>query len=489
MHLQRIIFIRTTGLLTAMILLISGFFMVFALERHRRLTLHTWETRSEVLAGVMQRLILWDDRVAVKAQLDGELKMSTVLHYAFIAKQHQPYVSTFRKGVPVALLERVPSTELPSVWEFKTSDGEVLYDIAKRLDESGTVLHLGLKRRAVDGKIASLLLSIGIVGGGTIVAGLGLSYVLARRTTREVDSLVNALRDYGELSDMSEHAINPESSEVAELIGTFKALSVERRQAALDLQQLNSKLEQRVEERTEQLAIANKELDAFAYSVSHDLRAPLRGIDGFSLALMEEFGDKLNDQGKDYLNRIRNGCLRMGKLIDEILHLSRITRCEICCKPVNLSELARQIAEEHEQLEPQRSVEFTIDDVPPVLADPTLMQSVMENLIGNAWKYSRNNAVARIEFGKLATEQGLAFFVKDNGAGYNMEYADKLFLPFQRLHRADEFEGTGIGLASVQRIILRHGGRIWAEGEEGKGAVFYFTLGGPAIEREKDFAG
>lgn len=489
MHLKKIIFIRTAGLLTAMILLISGFFIAFALERHRQLTLHTWETRSEVLAGAMQRLILWDDRVAVKAQLDSELKMNSVLDYAFIAQNRQPYVSTFRKGVPVALLERVPPSELPAVWEFQTTEGEVVYDIAKRLDESGTVLHLGLKRRAVDGKIASLLISIGLVGGGTIVAGLLLAYVLARRTTREMDSLVNALSSYGELNDMSERTIKPESSEVAELISTFKVMSADRRQAALDLQQLNAQLEQRVEERTEQLAIANKELDAFAYSVSHDLRAPLRGIDGFSLALMEEYGNKLNDQGKDYLNRVRNGCLRMGKLIDEILHLSRITRCEISRKPVNLSELVRQIAEEHEQAEPQRTVEFTVDDVPPVLADPTLMRSVMENLIGNAWKYSRNNAVARIEFGKLATVQGLVFFVKDNGAGYNMEYADKLFIPFQRLHRADEFEGTGIGLASVQRIILRHGGRIWAEGEEGKGAVFYFTLGGQAIETEKDFAG
>lgn len=489
MHLKKIIFIRTAGLLTVMILLISGFFLIFALERHRQLTLHTWKTRSELLAGAMQRLILWDDRVAVKAQLDSELKISTVLQYAFIAKQQQPYVSTFRKGVPVALLQRVPSNDLPAVWEFQTSDGEVVYDIAKSLDESGTVLHLGLKRRAVDGKIASLLLSIGIVGGVTIVAGLGLAHVLARRTTREVDSLVNALRAYGELSDVSERAINPESSEMAELIDTFRALSAERRQATLDLQQLNAQLEQRVEERTEQLALANKELDAFAYSVSHDLRAPLRGIDGFSLALMEEFGDKLNDQGKDYLNRIRNGCLRMGKLIDEILHLSRITRCEISRKPVNLSELARQIAEENRQVEPQRALEFIVDDVPPVLADPTLMRSVMENLIGNAWKYSRNNPAARVEFGHMTTAQGPTFFLKDNGAGFNMEYADKLFLPFQRLHRADEFEGTGIGLASVQRIILRHGGRIWAEGEVGKGAVFYFMLGGQIGEREKDFAG
>lgn len=482
MHLKKIIFIRTAGLLTVMILLISGFFMGFALERHRQLTLHTWKTRSEVLAGAMQRLILWDDRVAVKAQLDSELKMSTVLQYVFIAQNRQPYVSTFRKGVPVALLERVPPSELPALWEFQTTEGEVVYDIAKRLDEFGTVLHIGLKRRAVDAKIASLLITIGIVGGVTIVAGLGLAHVLARRTTREVDSLVNALSAYGELSDMSENDIKPESSEVAELISTFKVMSAERRQAALDLQQLNSQLEQRVEERTEQLAIANKELDAFAYSVSHDLRAPLRGIDGFSLALLEEFGDKLNDQGRDYLNRIRNGCLRMGTLINEILHLSRITRCEICRKPVNLSELARQIAEEHKQVEPQRAVEFTVAEVPPVLADPTLMRSVMENLIGNAWKYSRNNAAARIEFGHMVTVHGPVFFVKDNGAGFNMEYADKLFLPFQRLHRADEFEGTGIGLASVQRVVLRHGGKIWAEGEEGKGAVFYFTLGGQVSE-------
>ncbi|GLI38682.1 hypothetical protein KI811_03260 [Geobacter hydrogenophilus] len=480
MHLKKIIFIRIAGLLTMMILLISGFFAYFVLDRHRQLTLQTWKTRSEVLADAVERLILWDDRIALKEQLDSEIEKSTVLLYAFIARKKEPYISTFAKGVPTALLERVPATGLPAVWEFQGLEGEVVYDIAKRVDESGTVLHLGLNRREIDRKMAPLLTSIVLVGGAAIVLGLWLAHVVARRTTREVDDLVSALSSYGELDDLKARAINPKSSEVAELISTFKALSAERLQAALDLQHLNAQLEERVAERTEQLAVANRELDAFAYSVSHDLRAPLRGIDGFSLALVQDYGDKLNDEGKDYLNRVRNGCLRMGKLIDEMLRLSRITRCEICPKTVSLGEMTRQIAEEYTQREPDRTVEFVVHDVPEVEADPTLMHSVMQNMIDNAWKYSRNNPAARIEFGSMTTGEGPAFFVKDNGAGFNMEYADKLFTPFQRLHRADEFEGTGIGLASVQRIILRHGGRIWAEGTEGEGAVFYFTVGGQA---------
>jgi light-regulated signal transduction histidine kinase (bacteriophytochrome) len=305
-----------------------------------------------------------------------------------------------------------------------------------------------------------------------------MAFMLARRTTREVDTLVEALRSYGELNEKDELAINPKSSEVTELVRSFKTLTAERKQAEQELLSLNLQLEQRVTERTEQLASTNRELDAFAYSVSHDLRAPLRGIDGFSLALIDDYGGCLNDEAKDYLRRIRNGCVRMGELIDVMLRLSRITRGEIHRMPVNLGEMARQVAEELQQGEPDRSVEFVIHPVEDVYADPALFRSVLDNLIGNAWKYSRNNTDARIEFGSMKNDGETNFYIKDNGAGFNMEYADKLFSPFQRLHRSDEFEGIGIGLASVQRIVLRHGGRIWAKGDEGKGATFFFTLGG-----------
>jgi light-regulated signal transduction histidine kinase (bacteriophytochrome) len=251
-----------------------------------------------------------------------------------------------------------------------------------------------------------------------------------------------------------------------------------RKSAEEDLSSLNSRLEQLVHERTVQLLSTNQELDAFAYSVSHDLRAPLRGIEGFSYALLEDYGDKLDDTGKGYIDRIRQGCIRMGRLIDDMLKLSRITRSELQLVPTDLGEMAEQIIDELQRSDPERAVDFNLETAMPAVADPVLIRSVMENFLGNAWKFTRNAEKAVIRCGAICKGTNPVFYVKDNGAGFNMEYKKKLFSAFQRLHRIDEFEGTGIGLASVQRIVTRHGGTVWAEGEEGKGATFYFTLGG-----------
>lgn len=250
----------------------------------------------------------------------------------------------------------------------------------------------------------------------------------------------------------------------------------ERMRAEQEVRQLASELEERVVERTAQLAAANRELDAFAYSVSHDLRAPLRGIDGFSAALLEDCGPQLDDNGQDYLRRIRGGCQRMGALIDGILQMSRLTRGEIKRESVNLSEMADNIVEDLRRSEPERRVTVDIDRGLQANGDPVLFRAMLMNLLGNAWKFTRKTTDPVITFG--ATQEGneTVFRVRDNGAGFNMEYGDKLFRIFQRLHAPGEFEGTGIGLATVQRIVNRHGGKVWAEAEEGVGATFYFTL-------------
>ena len=257
------------------------------------------------------------------------------------------------------------------------------------------------------------------------------------------------------------------------------------------LRELNAKLEQRVIERTAQLQAANKELEAFSYSVSHDLRAPLRGIDGFSQALTRKYSHVLGEDGQHYLTRIQNNTRRMGQLIDDLLSLARISRREMKREEVNLSKIAREITEELRAQEPERRVEFEIEDQVEVQGDAGLLRIVLQNLLGNAFKFTSTRERAHIEFGVIPSppipspsgrgdwgEGEMVFFVRDNGVGFDMTYADKLFGAFQRLHAMDEFPGTGISLATVRRVTHRHGGRIWVEAEVDKGAAFHFTLGG-----------
>jgi two-component system NtrC family sensor kinase len=239
-------------------------------------------------------------------------------------------------------------------------------------------------------------------------------------------------------------------------------------------------LVQELEVANAELAAANAELDSFSYSVAHDLRSPLRSIDGFSLALMEDCADKLDDQGREYLGYIRESAQQMARLIDDMLALSRVTRSSLKLGQVDLSELARGVAARLRRSQPEREVEFGIEEGLVVVADANLLTIMLENLIGNAWKYSSKRTGARIEVGATEHDGVPAYFVRDNGAGFDMAYAAKLFGVFQRLHTSREFEGTGIGLATVQRIVRRHGGHVWAEGKVDEGATFTFTLSGAA---------
>jgi PAS domain S-box-containing protein len=263
---------------------------------------------------------------------------------------------------------------------------------------------------------------------------------------------------------------------IREWVGVHTDIT-ERKRAVQALCELNETLEERVRQRTVELVAANKELEAFSYSVAHDLRAPLRGIDGFSKALLQDYGPKLDAEGQDYLRFVREGCQRMGLLIDDLLKLSRTTRAPLRREPVDLTEMAWRIARDLRRLAPERAVDLLIAEHLTTMGDPTLLEAALRNLLENAWKFTGQRAEALVEFGALEQPGGVpAFFVRDNGAGFDMRYADKLFGVFQRLHRPEEFAGTGIGLATVQRIFQRHSGRIWAEAEVDKGATFYFTL-------------
>ncbi|MBY0575107.1 MAG: PAS domain S-box protein [Gallionellaceae bacterium] len=271
------------------------------------------------------------------------------------------------------------------------------------------------------------------------------------------------------------------AADVSFALGVF-AEKVRRKSAEDGLRLLSIKLESRVAERTRQLEIANKELESFSYSVSHDLRAPLRSIDGFSQILLKKYHDQLDETGKDYLERVRRASQRMGHLIDDMLQLSRVTRGTLKREEVDLSKMAGDVAEDLRNSHPQRKAQFVLQQGLVAYADPGLLRIALDNLLGNAYKYTGKKPEAKIEFGMCDVDEGRAFFVRDNGAGFNMEHAHKLFGAFQRLHGVDEFEGTGVGLATVQRIIQRHHGKVWAEATEGQGAAFYFTL----PQRERD---
>jgi len=259
----------------------------------------------------------------------------------------------------------------------------------------------------------------------------------------------------------------------------------DRHRAEDEVRRLNSELEERVLQRTMELTEANQELESFAYSISHDLRAPLRGIDGFSRLLQEEYDQRLDTQGREYLARVRRAAQRMGALIDDLLELSRVTRQEMKRQPVDLSAIFMEVAASLRQEQPERAVEVAIEPGCTCQGDPQLLRVLVENLLGNAWKYTRTTPGARIDFGVEHQAEGDVFCVRDNGVGFDMAYASKLFSPFQRLHNPNEFEGSGIGLASVWRVVRRHGGQIWAAADVGHGAAFRFTLSAAPANRQQ----
>ncbi|MHA1769249.1 MAG: PAS domain S-box protein [Candidatus Thorarchaeota archaeon] len=273
-------------------------------------------------------------------------------------------------------------------------------------------------------------------------------------------------------------SVVPSRNDAGNVDGTVAIVTdiTERVRKEEEVRRLNEDLSRLVEERTSELAAANKELEAFAYSVSHDLRAPLRTIDGFSNALLEDYDDTLDATGKDYLHRVRRAANRMGSLIEDMLALSRVTRADMERTDVGLSQLVDEIITGLREMEPDRSVEVKIQDRVMARCDRRLVQTALQNLVANAWKFTSKTEEAVIEFGSTRVDGEITYFVRDNGVGFNMKYAEKLFKPFQRLHSDEEFEGSGVGLATVYRIINRHGGRVWAESTVGGGSTFYFTL-------------
>jgi light-regulated signal transduction histidine kinase (bacteriophytochrome) len=331
-----------------------------------------------------------------------------------------------------------------------------------------------------------------LCGGGE--AALSRAYELGRiAVARGVGVVEVVLLHHAALRHVAPVAANDAEGRaatfLAESLSPFEMTHRGFQESATKLEQLNHTLQTKNEEleetarslREAKVAAeeANRELEAFSYSVSHDLRAPLRSIDGFSQLLLEDCAESLNDNGRNYLSRVRAAAQRMGQLIDDLLLLARVGRTELSRRRIDLSEIVRQVVEDLQNSDERPNAVVELEAGVIAQADSRLMRIVFENLLGNAWKFTAKTAEPRIAFGATHHEEGTVYFVRDNGAGFDMAYAHKLFAPFQRLHREAEFPGTGIGLATVRRIINRHGGRVWVESAVGQGAAFYFTLAPP----------
>jgi signal transduction histidine kinase len=399
-------------------------------------------------------------------------------------------------GRPLVVTAGVPSTgstisrAMPLVYDDRGEkrDIGVLYveasldAVYSRLIERGIVIAIsqGLKTFLVSlftlyivhRLVTRHLMDIASRMGAYQAGELGPPLALTRRVPRRTDELDRVVRAFNDLRSRLHHAYD-------DLRDTNEALEQDiraRKAAEAEIIRLNEGLEQRVHQRTAELELTNRELSAFTYSVSHDLRAPVRRIAGFAQMLQEGLGDKLDDKGLHYITRIRAGARDMQEMIESFLYLARAAQVEQVIEPFDLSRMATAILQDFQEREPQRKVEFTIEPGLQARGDRRLFRNALQNLFDNAWKYTRSVDVAHISLTTSEIDGRRVYCVRDNGAGFDHRDADRLFTPFKRLHRREEFEGTGIGLATVQRIIARHGGRVWAVGEVGQGAAFYFTL-------------
>jgi signal transduction histidine kinase len=435
--------------------------------------LHDVTVLADIIGGNSRAALTFNDP-AVATDILAALRANRRITRAILYDQAGRRFAAYER--PGAATEPRPPLAAKNGSVFHNGYLTVIRDI--RLDERligrlSLTTDLGEWRESLRNfAVVFVLLTLTTVGL-TLLLAVALQGIITTPITR----LVETARDVSRRQDYSIRVIKTTSDEMGVLVDSFNTMLAEIQRRDRELRDSHALLERRVAERTSQLETLNKELEAFSYSVSHDLRAPLRSIDGFSQALLEDYEGQLDQQGRDYLQRVRAAAQRMAQLIDDILKLSRVTRAELNREEVDLSALAGEIAAELQQAQPEREVKLTIASGLRAEGDPRLLRIALENLLGNAWKFSHDRKPALIEIGmQPQPDSTSAFFVRDNGVGFEMVYADKLFTAFQRLHDTREFPGTGIGLATVQRVIHKHGGKVWAEGEVEKGATFYFSL-------------
>jgi signal transduction histidine kinase len=482
-------------LLTTLVALLLAMtaMITYDLRLYHRGWLADVSTQAELVASNSSAALTFDDVRSAKENLQLLRNRQGISAAAIYDSRGTLFTSYHRTG------EEPDFPKLPEADGAKVSGDDVI--VFKRIIDDGKIL--GTIYVRADYELYDRL--VGYVGIALLVmlGALTIAYVLSRKlqavVTAPILSITGIAREVVEQRDYSRRAEKTTGDEVGILVDSFNGMldEIERRNAELEasnermaseaaeraraeeeVRRLNAELEGRVRDRTDQLEAANRELEAFCHTVSHDLRAPLRSIDGFSQALIEDSPKDVSEDGKRYIARIRAATVRMGQLIEDLLNLSKVSRGSMERSPVDVSEVANRVVNVLKMREPERQIEISVWEGMAASGDARLLRAALENLLGNAWKFTSKRTDARIEVGAMRESSRTVFFVRDNGAGFDMAYANKLFGAFQRLHSNNEFSGTGIGLATVQRIVHRHGGKIWADAQVDKGAAFFFTLSG-----------
>jgi signal transduction histidine kinase len=460
----------------AALLLAGAIFFAYDFFTFRQAIVQNLSTQAQMIGSNSVSALTFDDPQSAQSTLAALRATPNVVSAVIYSADGHPFASYWRDQageLPTQPIIPPGRTESAS---FKESQITLTHRVVFQGAAIGAV-YIQSDLEEIHARQQRFAVIVGFVLLASLIAALLVSRMSQKTISKPIVGLAEVARAVSRDRNYSVRASQAgDTGELAALVDAFNEMLAQIQERDGALQEARDELELRVQARTRELEAANGELEAFCYSVSHDLRAPLRGIDGFSLALLEDYGDQFDAVGRDYLERVRAAAHRMAALIDDLLALSRITRAELQRGPIDLSQLARSVVAELSRSEPERNVAIVIEPDLRAEGDSPLIRTVLENLIGNAWKFTSKRQDARIEVGRTQINETWTFFVRDNGAGFDQAYTDRLFGAFQRLHAATEFPGTGIGLASVLRIIHRHGGRIWAEGEVNRGATFYFSL-------------
>jgi signal transduction histidine kinase len=456
---------------TTVLLLVGAVFVAHDVVSFRRLLVQALVTRANILAANSTAALAFrnpEDAGQILAALKTDPRMIAAALYDQEGRLFATYPTSVLPGT-------VPPASGPIGHRFEKSNLVVSQPVAEEGQPLGTLyLKSDLKELNDRLRVDAMVVLLAVLG--SIGVAFAFSTWLQRRIAQPILTLADVARKVSEHKDYSLRAKGAGDDEVGVLAGAFDEMLSEIQQRDKEIRQLNADLERRVNARTAELETANKELEAFSYSVSHDLRAPLRHIDGFVELLAKHAGPSLDEKGRRHLATISTAAQRMGALIDDLLVFSRMGRTEMRKTSVDLAALTEEVVQELKADAGNRCVEWKLGKLPTVQGDPSMLRLVLVNLLANALKYSGPKKAARIEVEAQSQNGELIVSVRDNGVGFDPTYTHKLFGVFQRLHGSNEFEGTGIGLANVRRIVSRHGGRTWADGTINEGATFYFSL-------------